>query len=45
MAIIRLEINVYYEQQETITVDTALMDLFNITQQIDIFFGQKKLGI
>ncbi|ETS33489.1 MULTISPECIES: Imm52 family immunity protein [Photorhabdus] len=42
MAIIRLEINVYYQQQETITANTALMDLFNITRQIDIFFGQKK---
>ncbi|MCW7549325.1 immunity 52 family protein [Photorhabdus sp. APURE] len=42
MAIIRLEINVYYQQQETITANTALIDLFNITRQIDIFFGQKK---
>ncbi|KOY60126.1 hypothetical protein AM629_21135 [Photorhabdus heterorhabditis] len=42
MAIIRLEINVYYQQQETITANTALMDLFNITRQIDVFFDRKK---
>ncbi|NRN30636.1 Imm52 family immunity protein [Photorhabdus heterorhabditis] len=42
MAIIRLEINVYYQQQETITANMALMDLFNITRQIDVFFDQKK---
>ncbi|ETS33492.1 hypothetical protein BB987_13480 [Photorhabdus temperata] len=42
MAIIRIEINVRYEQQETITVNTALMDLFRITRQADIFFGRKK---
>ncbi|CAQ82597.1 MULTISPECIES: Imm52 family immunity protein [Photorhabdus] len=42
MAIICLKINAYYEQQETITVNTALTGLFNITRQIDIFFGQKK---
>ncbi|MGV7959779.1 Imm52 family immunity protein [Photorhabdus tasmaniensis] len=42
MAIIRLKINVYYQQQETITVNTALIDLFHITRQIDIFFGRKK---
>ncbi|MGV7961640.1 Imm52 family immunity protein [Photorhabdus tasmaniensis] len=42
MIIIRLEINVRYEQQETITAHTALMDLFHITRQIDIFFGRKK---
>ncbi|EYU15066.1 Imm52 family immunity protein [Photorhabdus aegyptia] len=42
MAIIRLEINVYYQQQEAITANTALRDLFNITRQIDIFLGQKK---
>ncbi|CAQ82594.1 MULTISPECIES: Imm52 family immunity protein [Photorhabdus] len=42
MAIIRLKINVRYEQQETITPHTALMDLFHTTRQIDIFFGKKK---
>ncbi|WP_350306154.1 hypothetical protein [Photorhabdus viridis] len=42
MAIIRLKINVRYEQQEVITVDSVLMDLFRVTRQIDIFFGQKK---
>ncbi|NRN30139.1 Imm52 family immunity protein [Photorhabdus heterorhabditis] len=42
MTIIRLKINAYYEQQETITVNTALMDLFQITQQINIFFNRKK---
>ncbi|MCC8464096.1 MULTISPECIES: Imm52 family immunity protein [Photorhabdus] len=42
MAIIRIEINVRYEQQETIIVNTALMDLFRITRQVDIFFGRKK---
>ncbi|MCW7762946.1 Imm52 family immunity protein [Photorhabdus luminescens] len=42
MAIIRIEINVRYEQQETIIVNTALMDLFSITRQVDIFFGRKK---
>ncbi|WP_391529638.1 hypothetical protein [Photorhabdus akhurstii] len=42
MAIINLEINARYEQQETITLNTVLMDLFYITRQIDIFFGQKK---
>ncbi|MQL49560.1 hypothetical protein GEA64_17090 [Photorhabdus khanii] len=42
MSIIRLEINVYHEQHETITVNTVLMDLFHITQQIDIFLNQKK---
>ncbi len=42
MAIIRMEINVRYEQQKTITTNTALMDLFHITQQIDIFFRKKK---
>ncbi|NRN30645.1 Imm52 family immunity protein [Photorhabdus heterorhabditis] len=42
MTIIRIKINVYYEQQEAITVNTALMDLFHITQQIDIFFRQEK---
>ncbi|WP_268870630.1 hypothetical protein [Photorhabdus australis] len=34
MAIIRLKINVRYEQQEVITVDSVLMDLFCVTQQI-----------
>ncbi|WP_323836903.1 hypothetical protein [Photorhabdus africana] len=43
MTIIRLKINVRYEQQEAITVNSALMDLFRITRQIDIFFGQKKM--
>ncbi|OWO82009.1 hypothetical protein B5C26_10340 [Photorhabdus luminescens] len=43
MAIIRLKINVRYEQQEVITVNSALMDLFRITRQIDIFFVQKKM--
>ncbi|OCQ51362.1 hypothetical protein Ppb6_03457 [Photorhabdus australis subsp. thailandensis] len=43
MAIICLKINAYYEQQETAVVNTALMDLFHITRQIDIFFGQKKI--
>ncbi|KTL61695.1 hypothetical protein AA106_07920 [Photorhabdus laumondii subsp. laumondii] len=42
MAIIRIKINVRYEQQETIIVNTALMDLFRITRQVDIFFGRKK---
>ncbi|OCQ50856.1 hypothetical protein Ppb6_03953 [Photorhabdus australis subsp. thailandensis] len=42
MAIIRIEINVRYEQQETITVNSALMDLYFITRQIDIFFEKKK---
>ncbi|MBS9435987.1 hypothetical protein EAE91_01955 [Photorhabdus noenieputensis] len=42
MSIIRLEINIYYEQHKTITVNTVLMDLFHITQQLDIFFNQKK---
>uniref|UniRef100_UPI0036DAF87A hypothetical protein n=1 Tax=Photorhabdus sp. RM322S TaxID=3342825 RepID=UPI0036DAF87A len=42
MAIIHIKLNVRYEQQETITPNTALMDLFHITQKIDIFFGQKK---
>ncbi|TNH41882.1 Imm52 family immunity protein [Photorhabdus luminescens] len=43
MAIIRLKINVRYEQQGVITVNSALMDLFRITRQIDIFFVQKKM--
>ncbi|KMW72275.1 hypothetical protein TI10_14985 [Photorhabdus luminescens subsp. luminescens] len=43
MAIIRLKINVRYEQKEVITVNSALMDLFRITRQIDIFFVQKKM--
>ncbi len=42
MAIINLEINARYEQQETITLNMVLMDLFYITRQIDVFFGQKK---
>ncbi|MFD0707067.1 Imm52 family immunity protein [Photorhabdus akhurstii] len=42
MAIVRIKINVYYEQRETITAHTALMDLFHITRQIDVFFNQGK---
>ncbi|OCQ51670.1 hypothetical protein Ppb6_03063 [Photorhabdus australis subsp. thailandensis] len=42
MTIVRVKINVRHQQQEIITVRTALMDLFHITRQIDIFFGQKK---
>ncbi|MCW7762949.1 Imm52 family immunity protein [Photorhabdus luminescens] len=42
MAIVRIEINVRYEQQKTISANTALMDLFHITRQIDIFFRKEK---
>ncbi|NRN30642.1 Imm52 family immunity protein [Photorhabdus heterorhabditis] len=42
MTIIHLKINVRYEQQETITANTALIDLFHITRQIDVFFNLKK---
>ncbi|WP_445497154.1 hypothetical protein [Photorhabdus sp. SF281] len=42
MEIVRIKINVYYEQRETITAYTALMDLFHITRQIDVFFNQEK---
>ncbi|QXF34679.1 hypothetical protein CE143_17040 [Photorhabdus luminescens] len=42
MAIIHIKFNIRYEQQENITPNIALIDLFHITQKIDIFLGQKK---
>ncbi|MGS0628204.1 hypothetical protein, partial [Photorhabdus asymbiotica] len=42
MTTVRIEINVRYEQHETITVDTALMDLFYITRELNTVFNQKK---
>ncbi|NHB87382.1 Imm52 family immunity protein [Photorhabdus tasmaniensis] len=42
MTIIRIEINVYCEHSESITVDAALTDLFHITRQLDTVFNQEK---
>ncbi|SCZ72311.1 Imm52 family immunity protein [Photorhabdus luminescens] len=42
MAIIHIKFNVRYEQQENITPNIALIDLFHITRQIDILLGQKR---
>ncbi|ETS32514.1 hypothetical protein BB987_10775 [Photorhabdus temperata] len=42
MTVINIDINVRYEQWETVTTKTALIDLFHITQRLNVFFDQKK---
>ncbi|WP_434526788.1 hypothetical protein [Photorhabdus asymbiotica] len=44
MTVINLDINLRYEQREAITASIALMDLFYITQQLDVFLVRRKLG-
>ncbi|MDB6372651.1 Imm52 family immunity protein [Photorhabdus bodei] len=43
MTIVRIDINVRYEKRETITANTVLMDLFNVTQQLNTVFNRKKI--
>ncbi|OWO85626.1 hypothetical protein B5C26_01560 [Photorhabdus luminescens] len=42
MAILSLEIELYFDWKESLTPQMALTDLYKITQQIDLFFGYHK---